>query len=197
MPILRAELPSTTANSLDFICSLGCFALARAFVRQLLNYTFICCILLFTMSALRCSTSAAELFYLRHLRSCAATAYGSNGTGHPGYSSAVGKSWLAFLGLEAALNAVLQSMLVLRLRVQIVTRRVLWLLHCMFKCGTSAVVYFLQSVLALLQGMLELEYSPLELAACFHIINASERATCFFMVGGATSELATLLLSTA
>ena len=86
-------------------------------------------------------------------------------------------------------------MLVLRLRVQIVTRRVLWPLHCMFKCVTSAVDYFLQNVLALLQGMLELEYSPLELAACFHIINASERAICFFMVGGATSELATLLLS--
>ena len=147
------------------------------------------------MSALRCSTSAAELFYLRHLRSCAATAYGSNGTGHPGYSRAVGKSWLAFLGLEAAFNALLQSMLVLRLCVQIVTRRVLWLLYCMFECATSAVVYLLQNVLALLQSMLELGYSPLELAACFHIINASERATCFFMVGGATSELATLLLS--
>ena len=147
------------------------------------------------MSSMRCRTVAAELFYLRHLRSCAMTAYGSNRTGHPGHGRTVGKSWLAFLGLETAFNALLHRMLVLRLCVQTASRSVLWLLYCIFECATFAMIYLLQNGFALLQIILELEYTPLELAACVNIINASERATCFFTVGGGTSELASSLLS--
>ena len=147
------------------------------------------------MSSMRCRTVAAELFYLRHLRSCAMTAYGSNSTGHTCHGRAVGESWLAFLGLENPFNALLQRMLMLRLCIQTASRSVLWLLYCIFECATFAMIYLLQNGFALLQIILELEYSPLELAACFNIINASERATCFFTVGGGTSELATILLS--
>ena len=81
------------------------------------------------MSSMRCRTVAAELFYPRHLRSCAMTAYGSNSTGHTCHSRAVGESWLAFLGLENPFNALLQRILVLRLCAQAVSRSVLWLLY--------------------------------------------------------------------
>ena len=57
----------------------------------------------------RTNTTAAELFYLRHLRSCAATPYGSNKTGHAGHGQLLGLSWLAFLGLEAAWKALLTT----------------------------------------------------------------------------------------
>ena len=144
---------------------------------------------------MRCRTVAAELFYLRHLRSCAMTAYGSNSTGHTCHGRAVGESWLAFLGLENPFNALLQRILVLRLCAQAVSRSVLWLLYYIFKYTTFAMIYLLQNGLALLHIILELEYSPLELAACGNIINASVRTTCSFTIGGGTSELATILLS--
>ena len=98
--------------------------------------------------------------------------------------------------LEVDYNALLQSMLVLHLRVQLVTLRVLRIWDYMAKCATFAMVYLLRLVFALLQSMLELKLSPLELAACFHIVGASELAPCFFVRGGGTSEHATLLLST-
>ena len=77
------------------------------------------------MLALQGTTSVAELFYLRHLRTCAATAYGSNKTGNAGHGNVLGISWLSFLDFEAAWNALLQSMLVLRLFVPLVRRQVL------------------------------------------------------------------------
>ena len=147
------------------------------------------------MLALRGNTSAAELFYLRHLRTCAATAYGSNKTGHAGHGNVLGTSWLSFLGLEAAWNALLQSMLVLCLFVQLVSRCVLWICDYILRCAKVAVAYLWRAVVALLQSMLRLKFFPLELAACFHIIDANERATVFFTLQGGGPELARLLLS--
>ena len=97
------------------------------------------------MSLMRCRTFAAELFYLRDLRSCAVTAYGSNRTGHPGHGRAVGESWLALLGLENPFNALLQRMLMLPLCIQTASRSVLWLLYCIFECATFAMIYLLQN----------------------------------------------------
>ena len=155
----------------------------------------ISCIFVSTMLALRCSTSAAELFYLRHLRTCAATAYGSNKTGHAGHSNVLGISWFSLLGLESAWNALLQSMLVLRLFVQLVPRCVLWIWDYIPRCAKVVVAYLWRAVITLLQSMPELKFSPLELAACFHIIDASERATVFFTLQGGGPEPARLLLS--
>ena len=165
----------------------SCFGLS--YITQIIR------ILVSTMLALRCNTSAAELFYLRHLRTCAATAYGSNKTGHAGHGNVLGTSWLSFLGLEAAWNALLQSMLVLCLFVQLVSRCVLWICDYILRCAKVAVAYLWRAVVALLQSMLGLKFSPLELAACFHIIDASERATVFFTFQGGGPEPARLLLS--
>ena len=118
------------------------------------------------MLALQGTTSVAELFYLRHLRTCAATAYGSNKTGNAGHGNVLGISWLSFLDFEAAF-----VQLVVRLFVQLVSRCVLWICDYILRCARIAVAYLWRAVVALLQSMLRLKFSPLELAACFYIID--------------------------
>ena len=139
----------------------------------------------------RTNTTAAELFYLRHLRSCAATPYGSNKTGHAGHSQVLGLSWLAFLGLGAAWKALLQSMQVLRLFVHFLKGCLTWMCDHIWRCAKAAVAYLWRGVVVLLQSILYLKISPLELAACFHMVDASTQVS----YPGNGPEPATVLLA--
>ena len=95
----------------------------------------------------------------------------------------------------AVRHALLQSMLSLRLFVQLVTRCVLWIWDSILTFAKDAVAYLWRAVDALLQSMLELKLPPLELAACFHIIDAIERATIFCALQGGGQKPASSLLS--
>ena len=129
------------------------------------------------MHDLRNYASAAELFYLRHVCSCAATPYGSNKTGHAGHSQVLGLSWLALLGLGAAWKALLQSMQALRLFVYLLKRCLTWMWDHIWRCARAAVAYLRRGVVVLLQSILYLKISPLELAACFHMVDASTQVS--------------------
>ena len=95
----------------------------------------------------------------------------------------------------AVRNALPQIMLLLRLFAQLVTRCVLWIWDSMFNFIKDAVAYLWRAIAAMLQRMPELKFSPLELAACFHIIDAIKRATILCALQGGGQEPANLLLS--
>ena len=125
----------------------------------------------------RTHTTVAELFYLHHLRSCAATAHGSNSTGHAGHGQLLGQSWLAFLGLEAAWKALLQSMQVLRLCDYLLKGCLTTMWDNIRRCAGSTAAYLWRGIVVLLQRIRYLKISPLELAACFHMIDASTQVS--------------------
>jgi len=113
-----------------------------------------------------CSTSTAELYYLRHCRSCAATASRNKG-GHPGQSHPLVISGVVFLG------SMLQQMCTTLLSP------IYKLLHCIWRMGQRATKSMMKQIVnffAMLQSALELAQevasawlSPLELAACLHL----------------------------
>ena len=128
-----------------------------------------------------CSTSTAELYYLRHCRSCAATASGNKG-GNPGQSHLLVISGAVFLG------SMLQQMCITLLSP------IYKLVHCTWRMGQrvtksmmkqivnffamlqSAMMKQIVNFFAMLQSALELAQevasawlSPLELAACLHL----------------------------
>ena len=96
-----------------------------------------------------CSTSAAELYYLRHARSCAATASGSKGS-HPGQSivrerNGVAVAWTMLLHIWNTFISQLQPMLILLQSVWPTTKRF-----------ADAVPRQIVAFLALIQSALEL-----------------------------------------
>ena len=86
-------------------------------------------------------------------------------------------------------------MLSLRLCVQLVTRCALWTWDPMLTFAKDAVAYLCRAIVALLHSMPELKFSPLELAACFQIIDAIKRATIVCALQGSEQKPATSLLS--
>ena len=106
----------------------------------------------------RCGTSAAELYYLHHSRSCAATATGNKG-GHPGQTKTLeicGAAWIF-----CVVMSLLQSI-----------RR-------MWQCCAVPTIKVICRLLAMLQSTLQFAQevalawlSPLELVACLHLANA-------------------------
>ena len=95
----------------------------------------------------------------------------------------------------AVQNALLQSMISLRLCVQLVTRCALWTWDPMLTFAKDAVAYLCRAIVALLHSMPELKFSPLELAACFQIIDAIKQATIVCAIQGSEQKPATSLLS--
>ena len=111
----------------------------------------------------RCGTSAAELYYLHHSRSCAATATGNKG-GHPGQTKTLeicGAAWIF---------CVVMSLL------QSISR--------MWQCCAKTTIKLICRLLAMLQSTLQFAQevalgwlSPLELVACLHLANAEYSET--------------------
>ena len=113
----------------------------------------------------RTNTTAAELYYLRHMRSCAAAAMGSKGR-DSSPSTALQISGANFIGrlLQSILRrCYLTVILPLVSLLQIIAQMVLYYAKIAMK------LIIMSS--ALLRDMLIL-CTPLELAACFHLVEA-------------------------
>ena len=113
----------------------------------------------------RTCTSAAELFYLRHTRSCAATACGNKGggTSHSIPLQMSGADFIARLLQSILRPCYLTVILPLVSLLQIIAQMVLYYAKIAMK------LIIMSS--ALLRDMLIL-CTPLELAACFHLVEA-------------------------
>mgnify|MGYP003318200324 CR=1 FL=1 len=113
----------------------------------------------------RTCTSAAELFYLRHTRSCAATACGNKGggTSHSISLQMSGADFIARLLQSILRPCYLTVILPLVSLVQIIAQMVPYYAEIAMK------LIIMSS--ALLRDMLIL-CTPLELAACFHLVEA-------------------------
>ena len=113
----------------------------------------------------RTCTSAAELFYLRHTRSCAATACGNKGggTSHSMPLQMSGADFIARLLQSILRRCYLTVILPLVSLLQIIAQMVLYYAKIAMK------LIIMSS--ALLRDMLIL-CTPLELAACFHLVEA-------------------------
>ena len=114
----------------------------------------------------QCSTSTAELFYLRHCRACAATASGNKG-GHPGQSNPLMIAGAIILG------SMLQQMCTILLSPIYKPVHSIWrtrqrVTKSMMK-HTANLLAILQSALELAQAVASEWISPLELAACLHL----------------------------
>ena len=113
----------------------------------------------------RTNTTAAELYYLRHMRSCAASAIGSKGS-DSSPSTPLQISDASFIGrlLQSILRpCYLTVILPLVSLLQIIAQMVLYYAKIAMK------LIIMSS--ALLRDMLIL-CTPLELAACFHLVEA-------------------------
>ena len=113
----------------------------------------------------RTCTSAAELFYLRHTRSCAATACGNKGSGtsHSTPLQMSGADFIARLLQSILRRCYLTVILPLGRVLQSIAQMVLYYA----KIAMKLIIMFS----ALLRDMLIL-CTPLELAACFHLVEA-------------------------
>ena len=114
------------------------------------------------------STSAAELYYLRHIRSCAAAATGNKG-GHPGQSSTLQISGADFIAtlLQSTWRDCYITLLIPRARLL----QSIWRMLQSIKLITPFLA-MLQSTLEIAQEVALAWLSPLELAACLHLATA-------------------------
>ena len=113
----------------------------------------------------RTNTTAAELYYLRHMRSCAAAAMGNKG-GNPSPSTALQISGASFIGrlLQSIWrHCYLTVFLPLDSLLQSIGQMVLYYAKIAMK------LIIMSS--AMLRDML-IWYTPLELAACLHLADA-------------------------
>ncbi len=125
----------------------------------------------------RTSTSAAELYYLRHNRACAAAAVGNKG-GHPGSSCALqisGAGLIAVFLQSICEKALCYFTLAMKL-VSLLLARMLQSICEKASCYFTLAMKLVSLLLAMLQGTLEIAqevaltwFTPLELAACLHL----------------------------
>ena len=107
----------------------------------------------------RTCTSAAELFYLRHTRSCAATACGNKGSGtsHSTPLQMSGADFIARL-LQSVCQQVCLTIIMHWGRVLLALARLLQSIRHMVELSMASLAM--------------IPYTPLELAACAHVTNA-------------------------
>ena len=116
------------------------------------------------------TTSAAELYYLRHDRSCASAATGSNG-GHLGPSSTLQISGISFIArfLQSLWRCCYITFLAPVARMlQSIYQKLLYHITLAMKL-VILLFAMLQSTLEIAQKLVSTWPSPLELAACFHL----------------------------
>ena len=129
------------------------------------------------------TTSAAELYYLRHDRSCAAAAIGSKG-GHLGPSSILQICGISFIArfLQSLWQCCYITCLapVVRL-LQSICQKLLYHITLALKL-VILLLAMLQSMLEIAQKLVSLWPSPLELAACFHLVSVPthQGSNCIF-----------------
>ena len=121
----------------------------------------------------RTSTSAAELYYLRHTRSCAAAATGNKG-GHPQQSTALDISGADFIA--RLLHSIWRDCYI---TVSIPLARLLQSIWQTGEYYTETAIKLMILFRAMLQSSLEIArevtltwLTPLELAACLHLASA-------------------------
>ena len=113
----------------------------------------------------RTNTTAAELFHLRHIRSCAATAMGNKG-GNPSPSTSLQISGASFIG--KLLQSIWRHCY---LTVFLPLDRLLQSISQMVRYYAKIAMKLIIVSSAMLRDMLTWP-TPLELAACFHVANA-------------------------
>ena len=171
----------------------------------------------------RTSTSAAELFYLRHTRSCAATATGNKG-GHLHQSAALktsGADYIArqlqsicrnccitvFNPLARLLQSIwqigeyfIQTAIRLMMLFQTIWRNCCIAVFAPLARLLQTAIKLMILFLAMLQSYLEIALTwltPLEVAACFHLVNACIHQNVHTVqeMSAVAVALATLLLA--
>ena len=135
----------------------------------------------------RTRTSTAELYYLRHMRSCAAAAMGNHGS-NSGASTALQTSGVQFmcsLLQSTGRHCFFTVFLLVDCLLQSVGQ---WLWYC-----AQIVVKLLPLFLAMLRDMLTW-CTPLEFAACLHLAKASMHHVIDAMSAHSVQEMATIAL---
>jgi hypothetical protein len=113
----------------------------------------------------RTNTTAAELYYLRHMRSCAAAAMGNKG-GNPSPSTALQISGASFIG--RLLQTIWRRCYLI---VFLPFDRLLQSIGQMVRYYAKTAMKLITVSFAMLQDILTW-LTPLESAACFHLANA-------------------------
>ena len=114
----------------------------------------------------RMNTTAAELFYLRHMRSCAAEATGNKSTRNPSQSSGLQISCASVIG-RLLQSIWRQCYLIVYLPLQTMLQRICQIVRHYAKIAMKLIIV----TSAMLSNML-IWITPLELAACLHLCNA-------------------------
>ena len=135
----------------------------------------------------RTRTSTAELYYLRHMRSCAAAAMGNHGS-NSGASTALQTSGVQFM-CSLLQSAGRHCFFMVFLLVDCMLQSTCQWLWCCAKIAVKLILLFI----AMLRDM-HTWCTPLEFAACFRLASACMRHVIDAMSTHLVQEMATIAL---